>query len=352
MFLKLLNGKLWTIWFFLLFLMIPPINSEAVEMATERLRVKHNVECYIPYLSNLPIDIRSEKITHLIIAIHSLNHDAYMVFNNCKELLAKYNKQKDNVIILAPQFLRQKHLGKNSEKNLLYWKVSPFWGSSISTTKSFDENLGISAYHILEDIIADFCDKKIFPNLNRITILGHSAGAQLVNRFAASNTVEFDKARPQKINIKYIIMNPSSYVYFSSKRSVNWSTKNFANPSDAQIGDNQGYNNYAYGLNALYSYHRRKGLTPEKMRELYPKRKIIYLVGQKDCVPDGSMSKHPSAMIQGRNRLERARIYFAHLVDEFGPEIKENQKLRIVKGVAHYGKGIMLSTPGRVSILR
>jgi hypothetical protein len=275
-----------------------------------------------------------------------------MVFNSCKELLANYNRQEDNIIILAPQFLRPKHLVENTEEKLLYWNVSPFWGSSKSTTKSFDGELRISAYHILEDIIADFCDKKIFPKLNRITILGHSAGGQLVNRFAASNTVEFDKARPQKIDVKYIVMNPSSYIYFSPKRTVGWSNKTFEIPSDAQIGNNRGYNNYGYGLNALYSYHRKKRLTAEKMRELYPQRKILYLLGQKDCVADGSMSTHPSAMIQGRNRLERGKIYFGHLFDEFGPEIKENQKLRVVKGVGHYGKGIILSIPGRVSILK
>ncbi len=352
MFLKLLNGESRLKLFFLVILLIPAVSSDAVEIAIGRLRVKHNVECYIPYVSNLPIDTQNVNITHLIIAIHSSNHDAYMVFNSCKELLVKYNKQKDNIIILAPQFLMQKHLGENSEEDLLYWNVSPFYGSSISTTKSFDGDLRISAYYILEDIIADFCNKKVFPRLNRITILGHSAGGQLVNRFAASNTVEFDKARSQKINIKYIVMNPSSYVYFSPKRSVGWSKKTFEFPSDAQIGNNRGYNNYSYGLNKLYSFHRKKGLTLEKMRELYPQRQIVYLLGQKDCVPDGSMSKHPSAMIQGRNRLERGQIYFGHLIDEFGPEIKENQKLRIVKGVGHYGKVIILSTPGRVSILK
>jgi hypothetical protein len=76
------------------------------------------------------------------------------------------------------------------------------------------------------------------------------------------------------------------------------------------------------------------------------------MLGQKDCVPDGSMSTHPAAVIQGRNRLERGRIYFGHLIDEFGTEIKKTQKLRIVKKVGHSGPGMILSTPGRVSILR
>jgi len=301
-------------------------------------------------VSNLSIDKKNTNVTHLIIAIHSLNHNAYMVFNSCQELLAEYNKLKDNILILAPQFLRKKHLGENSDDKLLYWKVSPFWGSSISTTESFEGDLRISAYNILEDIIAEFCERKIFPNLTRITILGHSAGGQLVNRFAASNTVEFKKARPKKISIKYIVMNPSSYIYFSPKRAVDYSAGDFDVPSNAQIDDNPGYNNYGYGLNKLYSFHRRKGLTPEKIRELYPQRNVVYLLGQKDRIADSSMSKHPSAMMQGRNRLERGKIYFAHLIDEFGAEIEKNQKLRVVEGVGHWGKGMILSAPGRLAI--
>lgn len=352
MFLKLLNSKSRIRWFFLFFLTVPVVSSNAARIATERLRVKHNVECYIPYLSNMPIDKKNENITHLIIAIHASGHSTYSVYSDCMELLKKHKKQKNDIIIVAPQFLMNKHVVENTEENLLYWNVSPFYGSSISTTKSFEGDLRISAYHVLEDIIADFCEKKNFPNINRITILGHSAGGQLVNRFAASNTVEFDKARPQNIEIKYVIMNPSSYVYMSPKRSVDWSVKRFTVPSEEEIAKNPGYDNYSYGLNALYSFHRRKGLSREKIRELYPQRKVVYLLGKADCVQDGSMSTHPSAMMEGRNRLERGRIYYGHLIDEFGPEIKKNQKLKIAKGVGHNGRGMILSSPGVISILK
>ena len=145
-FLKLLNGKLWTIWFFLLFLTISALYSHAAAIESKRLRVKHNIECYIPYASNLPIDKEDANITHLIIAVYSSGSN---VFNSCIELLAKYNQQQDNVIVLSPQFLTKEQLGNNSEENLLYWNAQPFYGSKISTTKSFDGDLRISAYHIV-----------------------------------------------------------------------------------------------------------------------------------------------------------------------------------------------------------
>ncbi len=342
------NNKFWTVYFSIFFLTIPLATSNAAVIESKRLKVKHNVACYVPYASNLPIDKENIKIKHLIIPVYSGGSNVY---SSCIKLLDMHRNRQDSIIVVSPQFLTKGQLGKNSEKNLLYWNVKPFYGSSISTTKSFDGDLRISAYTILEDIIADFCTKKTFPNLKKITILGHSAGGQLTNRFAASNTVEFDKARPQNIEIKYIVMNPSSYIYFSPKRSVNFSDSNFAIPTDDQIAKAKGYNNYSYGLNQLYSYHRAKRLTAKKMRQLYPQRKVVYLLGQKDCVQDGSMSTHPFAMIQGRNRLERGRLYYAHLIDEFGPAIKKNQKFRIVNGAGHSGRKMILSKTGRLSIL-
>ena len=344
MFLKLLDRKFLAIWLALLLSAILTINSNAAGTEGKRLRVKHDVECYIPYESNLPINEENPNITHLIVPVYSPGSNVY---NSCIELVEKHNHDKNNIIVLSPQFLINGQVGEDPEPNLLYWNVRPFYGSKISTTKAFSGDLRVSAYQVLEDIIADACTKTTFPNLNRITILGHSAGGQLVNRFAASNAVEFDIARPQNVHIRYIPMNPSSFIYFSPKRSIDWSNRNFAIPTNPSGG----YNNYPYGLDALYSYQRRKGITGQRMRERYPQRDIIYLIGQKDCVPCGNMSTHPFAMIQGRNRMERVKIYWGHLIDEFGPEIQKNQKLRVAKGVGHSGKGMILSPPGRVSIL-
>ena len=66
----------------------------------------------------------------------------------------------------------------------------------------------------------------------------------------------------------------------------------------------------------------------------------------------GMISMTPAAKKQGRNRLERGRIYYGHLIDEFGPEIKKNQKLRIVKGVGHDYNKMVLSTPCAISIFK
>ncbi len=324
----------------------------ALEVPKTRLPVIGCNDCCIPYLASYPLDRKNSSIEHVILAIHSSNYDARMVFNDCLSLLKSQSGAESRTLIIAPQFLIKEHAKDINDPNLLFWEVDPFRGSSVSTTAGSGTDLGISAFTILEDIISRVATKETFPNVKRITILGHSAGGQLVNRFAASNTIEFDAVRPAGIKCRYIVMNPSSYVYLSPKRYVEGSEGVFAVPTPEQVKDNPGYNQYGYGLEKLYVYHRAKGLTAEKIRQMYPKRNIIYMLGEKDYAPDESMSTNPSAMLQGRNRLERGRIYYMHLIDEFGPEIKKTQKLVIVPQAGHSGRQMALSEQGRLHILK
>lgn len=324
----------------------------AVEIPQPRLKIQDTNDCYIPYISNHPLYQRNDDIQHVILAIHSANHDAIMAYNDCMELINSHGNLNKSTLVIAPQFLMEKHIKSSTDKNLLFWKVSPFWGSSISTTKSAGKDLRISAYSILVQLISSICSRTTFPNVQRLTILGHSAGGQLVNRFAASNTVEFDVVRPAGVHCRYIVMNPSSYVYFSPKRSVNGSIRNFSVPPPKVIENHPGYNNYGYGLDKLYSYHRKEGLTAEKIRQRYPQRNVIYLLGEKDCHSDSSMSVHPHAMLEGENRLERGKIYYGHLIDEFGPSIKNTQRMVIIPKVGHSGREMMLSKRGRRFILK
>ncbi len=326
------------------------LEAYSVEIAEDRLKILAESEEYIPYISNYPLDKANDNIRDVILSIHSSNHDAYMAYNNIKALVDKYNLT-DSVLIIAPQFLMAEHVSDIKSANLIYWGVSPFRGSSVAKVTPNGADFRISAYTILENIISDLSEKRVFPNIKSITIIGHSAGGQLVNRFAASNTVEDTHVRPTGIKMRYIVMNPSSYVYMSPKRAIKGSMKKFTVPDAKTINSNPGYDNYGYGLTKLYAYHRHKGLTREKIRQQYKRRNIIYMLGVKDAVPDASMSIHPSAMLQGPNRLKRGLIYYDHLIDEFGPEIKNRHKLVIIRNVGHSGRSMILSPLGAKNII-
>jgi hypothetical protein len=338
--------------FFIIWLLLTCAAACGVEIVTGRLKISTGSDNYIPYISNYPLDVTNSKIRHVILAIHSSNYDAGMVYDKVLALLEKYSLT-DSVLVIAPQFLIRDHISNVRSQGLVYWQVYPFWGSSMAKVTPDGKDFRISAYTILENIISEVCEKTDFTNLESIVILGHSAGSQLVNRFAASNTVEDEVARPAAIKITYVVMNPSSYVYLSPKRSVRGSRKRFAVPDEKVIAKNPEYNNYGYGLDNLYAYHRSKGLTAEKIREQYQRRRVIYVMGREDTETetDKSMSKHPSAMLQGKNRLQRGRIYYGHLIDEFGQDIENKHKFVHIRDVGHSGEKIILSPMGAKHII-
>jgi hypothetical protein len=338
--------------FFALCFFLTGAGAYSVEIVRGRLKVSTESNNYIPYISNHPLEVENDKIRHVIFAIHSSNHDARMVYDSVTALLDKYDLT-DSGLIIAPQFLVGEHVLGISSGNMVYWDVSPFWGSSMARATPNGEDFRISAYTILENLISQLCEKSKFANIESIVILGHSAGGQFVNRFAASNTVEDEAARPAGIAIKYVVMNPSSYVYFSRKRSVRGSRKRFAIPDEKVIAKNPAYNSYKYGLDNLYAYHRHKGLTAQKIREQYQRRHVVYVMGREDTETetDKSLSKHPSAMLQGKNRLQRGRIYYGHLIDEFGEDIKKNHKFVHIRDVGHSGREMILSPMGAKHIM-
>lgn len=299
----------------------------------------NKVKSSIPYESNYSLNKRNKNIKHLIVAIHSSNHDAKMYIKNTQNLTKKLSKDKETLII-APHLLITSLIKEKLLADFTYWEVPPFRGSSRAINNN--KKVSISAYEILDKMINKVIHSNSFPNLKSIVIFGHSAGGQLVNRYAAYNQID-----KRKVDIKYIVMAPSSYVYFNKERAVKGTRNKFQIPKV----DPKYYNYWGFGMQKLYSVHRRNRVTPQMMQEQYKNSHVIYLVGSRDNNPnDSSLGKSKGSMWQGRNRVERARIYHNYLQHIFGRGITRKHELYIVPNVGHSSKGLMNSKIGKKSL--
>jgi hypothetical protein len=257
-------------------LIVSGVACAAVKIVEQRYAYEHNGKTYyIPYKSNYVIDIKHSDIKHVIIPIHSAEYNVEKLFNDYKKLISKYKHSKFSTLIMAPQFNRKKYVPNVKEDNLLLWYISPFGGSQAAQVIGSDEYIRISPFTLMEDIITKFCNKNIFPNLERITIAGHSVGGEFVQRFAAGNTSEDTVATPVGVKIRYVAMSISTYMYLSEKRSVGESRREFAVPSAEQIKEMPRYNRYVYGMENMYVFFREKKLDDKKMRAIYPRRNIV-----------------------------------------------------------------------------
>jgi hypothetical protein len=291
----------------------------------------------IPYSGNIDVGTRDASVEKAIIVIHGNARNAKGAADNISR--AADIAGNENTAIIAPQFLIEDDIKTHSVANdVLYW-TSSGWkkgDGSVSTNRPFS----ISSYDVINDLLLKITDTSMYPNIKEVVIAGHSAGGQFVNRYAAGGTAQ-DDARPD-LAWKYLIANPSSYMYFSPERAVPGTTDEFVTPSSTSCSR---YNNYKYGLDNLNNYMLSVG--KEKLESNYQNRDVDIILGLLDTsTTDSDLDTSCQAMRQGDNRLERGKIYYNHLQDEFGSAIIEQQELDFVPSVGHSARGMFTSAVG------
>ena len=142
-----------------------------------------------------------------------------------------------------------------------------------------------------------------------VVVFGNSAGGQFVNRYAAVGRGP-DLLAARGLRVRFVISNPSTYLYFDRERPV-------AVPDDAHVND------WRYGFDGVPGYvdadpgdPGRPGGPGSARRSLerYLGRDVTIALGALDN--DGAsrlLEVSPAAMAQGANRFDRGLRYDQHV---------------------------------------
>ncbi|MEM9557798.1 MAG: hypothetical protein AAGC60_26310 [Acidobacteriota bacterium] len=303
-----------------------------------------DLDARLPFCSSAPLHVADLAIERIVVSLPSSNYDGRMALDNVLSALARRPELARGTLVVAPQFLHRdeaepRHTAAGS--NVLLWRTRPFWGSSKATVGGGP--VRTSAYRVLDTLLAYLTRPEHFRNLRRVVVVGHSAGGQMVQRFAASSG--FEPKRPG-LEIRYVVLNPSSYLYFDADRPVVASSERFAPLPELSRDACPGWNDYGYGLEALYAVQREAGLDAEAMRRRYASRRVVVLVGGDDSRRGDGLSTHCAAELQGRHRLERGQLFWTHLQRHFGPSIETRHRFAVVPGVGHSGRHMLRSPLG------
>jgi hypothetical protein len=87
-------------------------------------------------------------------------------------------------------------------------------------------------------------------------IAGHSAGGQLVNRYAAGSDAEDFHSG---FEFRYVVANPSSYLYLDAQRPVPGFLDLFSVPTPSEQSVCPGFDEYKHGLQELNPYMQTAG---------------------------------------------------------------------------------------------
>jgi pimeloyl-ACP methyl ester carboxylesterase len=191
-------------------------------------------------------------------------------------------------------------------------------------------NPTISAFDFLDEIVRKLADKKVFPNLTKIVVAGHSAGGQVATRYEMTNKVHGTPG----VTITYVVANPSTYAWPAAVRPLPSGDADPATADKEALGPDgekvhthfqfgafdttkaHNYNRWPAGLENRAGYSA--GPSNEQLIKQLVERPTTYLLGQVDVLPLGGFDSSPNAMAQGPTRRARGEAFFKYVTETLG----------------------------------
>ena len=277
----------------------------------------------IPLASNIPLEGDHKGLRHVILVIHDYTRDAGAALSLLNSLAGA---DGSNTLIVAPQFLLDIDIARFGDQLPEHGQMFARWpldawqsgGDSVVTRQK-----GISSFTAIDLLLLYLSDKKIFPDVEAVTLLGYGTGGDFVQRYAALGHAP-DLLDEQHIPTQFIVANPSSYLYFTAQRPKG-GRDGFTTPDVTKCPS---YNAYPYGMENLNNYARRVGASAIRLR--YITRSMIYLSGDKVSQSDPFPDMSCSALLEGPDRSSRAVNYALYLNIIFGDAIGKLQKFIVV----------------------
>jgi pimeloyl-ACP methyl ester carboxylesterase len=189
----------------------------------------------------------------------------------------------DEAYVLSPMYPRAQILEKYGVERgeRAVWNDS--WPKDLTIPGSPDDDwrgggdaagTELSSFDVVDTLLSRLSDRRLYPNLKKIALVGFSAGGQFVGRYVASG-----KGRVRDgIILRYVAMSPSTYL--------------IPDPDDV----------WHYGLKNRPRYSA--DLTENQIMDNLHTRRCMHGCGSADTL-EKSLDKTVSAMKQGENRYRR-----------------------------------------------
>jgi pimeloyl-ACP methyl ester carboxylesterase len=323
-----------------------PVKILAHQVLT--ISTAHGVGVLPLYLSmngrNIDLSQPQPSVTRALIVFHGKQRNADVYNESGLEAIKNAGRVGEGTLLITPQFLEQVDVNAfGLPDNVLRWEPEQ-WMSGANAI-----NAPLSSFDAIDGTLARLGNHHLFPNLKAIVLVGHSAGGQLLQRYAVVGRGG-DALEKVGIHIRYVIANPSSYVYFSPERPElkPQSVFLFATPVNT-CSDN--YNRWKYGVLDPPPYAASENFVEFEMR--YIRRDVVYLLGTKDTDPNHpALDKSCPGEDEGPYRFFRGKAYFRYLQIRH-PELTREaapQKLWAVPGVEHDGEKMLNSQCGLAAL--
>jgi len=292
-----------------------------------------------PYYRNISLDSTSEHIKYAIVSLHGDGRNSYEHFSVITQLTTGVGLQ-DSTILLAPTYPIQDDINQyNLNDDVLYWPDGDWNAGDLSrNTQSNPRPFRISSFSTMDTIYHRLAENN--PSLEKIVLTGHSAGSQMVVRYAAGGRAQ-EALGGNNIEFVYVPVNTPSFLYYDGNRVLDEATEVFDfGPTECTSA-----NQYKYGLDNLNQYMEATGET--NIINRFKLASTTYLIGQYDF---GGQTGTCARMAQGYSRLIRTYIYFSYIGYFYGDTIYNNHRMAEIPGASHDFGETVLTDCGKKSI--
>ncbi|MET1534797.1 alpha/beta hydrolase [Burkholderia sola] len=283
----------------------------------------------LPVYADHPLDRAAPDVTRVFIVIHGTLRNADAYYASGRTVVEKAGAAGAGTMVVAPQFLTRADVRAFSlPASTLAWTQEGWKGGEPARQPG-----PISSFSALDALLAHFTDRSLYPSLTTVVVIGHSAGAQLLQRYAVAGR-EGDALARTGIAVRYVVANPSSYLYFDDARP---------NADALAGGVCPRATEWKYGLKSAPPYVASQDVRDLETR--YVARHVVYLLGQADTNPyTHFIDRSCAAMAQGPYRLARGLAYFDYLKKRHPDDLE--QQVVEVPGVGHDGLDMFTSACG------
>jgi hypothetical protein len=278
-------------------------------------------------------------IRHVVVMVHGVRRDADHYYETAAGVLWQDPDALQDTLVLAPRFVSTVDRGF---AGMPAWQRGR-WIDGEESAKVAGRAGPVGSFDVLDDLLRRLADRREMPDLQDIVLAGHSAGAQLIQRYAVLNDID-ETLRARGVAVRYVVANPSSYLYFTTDRP-----RGDGGFGPYNRGNCPDFNDYRYGVD-----HPPRGVhvpDPARLASRYARRQVTYLLGDADNNPEHRLlDKRCAAEAQGATRLARGRGYLRY--EAWLPALKGSvHRAYEVIGVGHDQRGMYGSTCGARALL-
>ena len=296
----------------------------------------------VPVFANGDWLAPTHDVKRAVILIHGRLRNADTYFNLAERACALAGGDAGDTLLIVPQFLASADVGVHAlPPSTLHWEWTSWMGGD-----NAEGPAPLSSFDVLDAILQTLASREQFASLTEVVIAGHSGGGQVVQRYAVVTRGEAPLVA-RGIAVRYVVANPSSYVYFDAMRPT--ASGEFV-AFDATACPS--FNRWKYGLEDLPAYASSDGdsSSADALESRYARRDVTVLLGGADCDPQHpALDRSCAAQTQGEHRLGRGLAYARYMASRH-PERALKHRTFVIDGVGHDAKGIFASAQGLAAL--